>query len=70
MDVIKKAYNNMVLIMEDFNFPCINWVTLEADVTGSNFLILTQECFLTQHVLNPTRHDNILNFVLSSEENG
>ena len=37
MDVIKKASNNMVLIMGDFNFLGINWVTLEAYVTGSKF---------------------------------
>ena len=69
MDVIKKASNNMVLIMGDFHFPGINWVTLEADVTGSKFLDLTQDCFLIQHVLKPTRYDNILDLVLSSEEN-
>ena len=62
MDVIKKASNNMVLIMEDFNFPGIDWVTVEADVTGGTFLglSLTQDCFLTHHVLKPTRYDNIL----------
>ena len=54
MDVIKKASNNMVLIIRDFNFPGMNWVTLEADVTGSKFLDLTQDCFLIQHVLKPT----------------
>ena len=59
----------MVLIMRDFNFPGINWVTLEADVTGSKFLDFTQDCFLIQHVLKPTRYDNILDLVLSSEEN-
>ena len=36
----------MVLIMGDFNFPGINWVTLDADVTDSKFLDLTQDCFL------------------------
>ena len=41
MDVITKASNNMILIMEDFNFPGINWVTLEADVMGRKFLDLT-----------------------------
>ena len=41
IDVIKKSSNNMVLIMRDFNFTGINWVTLEADVTGSKFLDLT-----------------------------
>ena len=59
----------MVLIIGDFNFPGIDWVTLEADVTGSKFLDLTQDCFLTQHVLKPTRYDNLLDLVLSSEEN-
>ena len=59
----------MVLIMGDFNFPGINWVTLEADVTGSKFLDLTQDYFLIQHVLKPTRYDNILDLVLSSKEN-
>ena len=46
MDVIKKASNSMILIMGDFNFTCINWVTLEADVTGSKFLDLIQDCCL------------------------
>ena len=43
MVVIKKASNNMVLIMGDFNFSGINWITLEADVTGSKFLDFTQD---------------------------
>ena len=60
MEVIKKASNNMVLIIEDFNFPGIDWVTLEADVIGNKFLDLSQDCFLTQH----TRYDNILDLVL------
>ena len=69
MIVIKKASNDVVLIKWDFNFPGINWVTLETDVTGSKFLHLTQDCFLAQHVLKPTKYDNILDLVLSSEKN-
>ena len=69
MNIIKKVSNNMVLIMGDFNFPGMDWVTLKADATGSKFLDLTQDCYLTQHVLKPTRYDNILDVVLSSEEN-
>ena len=46
----------MVLIMGDFNFPGIDWGTLEADVTGNKFLDSTQYCFLRQHVLKPTRY--------------
>ena len=44
-------------------------VTLEANVTGNKLLDLTQNCFLIKHVLKPTRYDNILDLVLSSEEN-
>ena len=50
MNVIKKASNIMILIIGDFNFPCINWITLEADVSGSKFLDLTQDYFLIQHI--------------------
>ena len=58
----------MVLMMGDFNCPGINSVSLESDVAGSKFLDLTRNCFLIQHVLKPTRYDNILDLVLSSEE--
>ena len=69
MDVIKKASNNMVLVMGYFNLPGINWITLEADITGSKFLGLTLDYFLVQHVLKPIRYANILDLVRSSEEN-
>ena len=56
----------MVWIIGDFNFPGIDWVNLGADVTGSKFLDLNQDCFLTQDILKPTRYDNILDLVLLS----
>ena len=31
------------------------------------FLLLTQDCFLTQHVLEPTRGGNVLDLILSSQ---
>ena len=31
------------------------------------FLLLTQDCFLTQHVLEPTRVGNVLDLILSSQ---
>ena len=31
------------------------------------FLLLTQDCFLLQHVLEPTRGGNVLDLILSSQ---
>ena len=31
------------------------------------FLLLTQDCFLTQHVLEPTRGWNVLDLILSTQ---
>ena len=31
------------------------------------FLLLAQDCFLTQHVLEPTRGGNVLDLILSSQ---
>ena len=55
--------------MGDFNHGHIQWKSLES--TGGDdqqFLFLTQESFLTQHVLEPTRGENVLDIVLSSQQ--
>ena len=47
----------------------IQWNSLES--TGSEdqkFLFLIQDSFLTQHVLEPTRGENVLDIVLSSQK--
>ena len=41
------------MIMGDFNQPGINWNYLESAADSEAFLLLTQDCFLTQHVLEP-----------------
>ena len=54
--------------MGDFNHGQIQWKSLES--TGSEdqqFLFLIQDSFLTQHVLEPTRGENVLDIVLSSQ---
>jgi len=53
--------------MGDFNYPDINWSTLTADSTGQDFLKLTLDCYLEQHVQQPTRLNNILDLVLTNE---
>ena len=55
--------------MGDFNHGHIQWNSLES--TGSEdqqFLFLIQDSFLTQHVLEATRGENVLYTVLSSQK--
>ena len=66
--VIRFVSGRQVLVMGDFNYPDIDWDCLESDSVGESFLNLVQDCFLFQHVLTPTRGNNILDLVLSSEE--
>ena len=54
--------------MGDFNHNHIQWKSLEsAGGDDLQFLLLTQDCFLTQHVLEPTRGGNVLDLILSSQ---
>ena len=53
---ISIASKHQALIMGDFNYPGVNWVTLETDSMSQGFLDLTQDCFLIQHVSVPTRN--------------
>ena len=64
---MERASQPQVLIMGDFNFPHIDWVSIDCDKDSESFLDLVQDCFLTQHVHVPTRLTNILDLVLTSE---
>ena len=55
-----------VLICGDFNHRSINWNTLNAGSNDESFLQLTQNLFLTQHVEEPTRGENTLDLVLTT----
>ena len=59
--------NRSVLVMGDFNYPDINWNTLRADINGNKFLKLVMDCYLEQHVSVPTRGNNILDLILTTE---
>ena len=55
--------------MGDFNHGHIQWKSLES--TGGEdqqILFLIQDSFLTQHVLEPTRGENVLDVVVSSQK--
>ena len=54
--------------MGDFNHGHIQWESLEsAGGDDHQFLLLTHDCFLTQHVLEPTRGGNVLLLMLPSQ---
>ena len=54
--------------MGDFNHGHIQWKFLESKGgEDQQFLPLIQESFLTRHILEPTRGENVLDLVLSSQ---
>ena len=54
--------------MGDFNHGHTQWKSLESTRgEDQQFLLLIQDSFLTQHVLEPTREENVLDLVLSSQ---
>ena len=76
--LIKTAYhqNKSILIAGDFNYKEIDWEREYAPHTDTHlidFIETLQECFLYQHVSEPTRNregdrSNLLDLILSSEE--
>ena len=56
------------IICRDFNHSSIDWGSLHSGAEGVKFVNLVQDCFLVQHVDQPTRGNNILDLVLSSNE--
>ena len=50
--------------MGDFNNIHIQWTSLERRIGEDHqFIFLIQDSFLTQHVLEPTRGENVLDIV-------
>ena len=74
--LIKLAYvmNDNVVIAGDFNYKEIDWESeYSAQEHQSVFISSLQECYLHQHVTEPTRYrtnetPNLLDLLLSSEE--
>ena len=65
---IREVSKGECVIMGDFNHGHIQWESLEsAGGDDHQFLLLTQNCFLTQHDLDPTRGGNVLDLSLSSQ---
>ena len=59
-----------VLIMGDFNLSGIDWVQEQGKgKVDEDFLVLVQDCFLTQFVDKPTRGSAVLDLLLSNDPN-
>ena len=65
---IRQQTTKSTIIMGDFNYRNIDWnLNLAEGGEGQEFIELIDDLFLTQNVKNPTRGENILDLVLSSE---
>ena len=74
VNICQKPYSH-VLLCGDFNYPGINWGNNEeCDSHNARFFLdCVRDCFLHQHVTEPTHHRpnqqaNILDLLLTSEE--
>ena len=68
-NAIKEVSKRDCIIMGDFNHGHIQWTSIQS--TGredQEFLNLVQDSFLSQHVLEATRGENMLDIVLSSQK--
>ena len=62
--------NNDSLILGDFNLPHIDWATLSGTESESHRMIeFLEENFLSQMVSEPTRQNNILDLVITTQDN-
>ena len=68
-ELLSVAENRRCVIVGDFNYPDIDWESSLAGPNGYNFLESVQDFFLYQHIHKPTRAGNILDLVLSTEQN-
>jgi len=70
-DLLKEVNNKHILLMGDFNFPEVDWSSTSVDTSAhpdcKKFLEVVEDCFLTQHVLQPTRGNAILDLVFTRE---
>ena len=60
--------NKQCVIIGDFNHRTIDWDIPRAEHADQEFLEAVQDCYLTQHVREPTRGENILDLILITEE--
>ena len=68
-ELINRVSKESVVIMGDFNYH-INWEHMKGErPQDTKFLDCVNGAFLQQHIMDPTRNKNILDLVMTSEEN-
>ena len=67
--LISKSSIGNIMLMGDFNFSELDWRKPETLDDSHPFLKCINDNFLIQHVDEPTRKNNILDLVFTSEEN-
>lgn len=65
---ILKSIRNPVIVVGDFNYPGINWTTLEGNADSQKVIDASLDNFWSQHVSFPThRSGNILDLVFAED---
>ena len=67
-ELIKEVRGRPLLLIGDFNYPDIDWSTLQASSSASRlFIDCLDDAFLIQHVTEPIRKGSVLDLVITSE---
>ena len=69
INFINEISKNDCVILGDFNYPNINWNDYTGNIDSELFMNSVLDNYLTQHVQEPTRGNNILDLVFSKESN-
>ena len=65
-----RRLNGRYVVVGDFNYPGIRWVTGGSDARGRAFYDMVEDMHMSQHIEEPTHTSgNTLDLLLSSEEN-
>ncbi len=68
-EISRACRSKNVCFLRDYNFRRIDWERIIGDLESEDFLRVLQDNFLKQVVTEPTRGDNILDLVLTNDEN-
>ncbi len=59
--------NKQAVIIRDFNWPSIDWNSMNGDREGNRLIEMAEDAFLTQIVTQPTRENNILEMIFAMD---
>ena len=68
-DILNEMSKCHAVLVGDFNLRSIRWLEQECSAEDRQIMEAIEENFLTQHVDKPTREENILDLILTTEPN-